>query len=210
MTGSLRLVPASAPAAGGGPAPRVIGLDLSLRATGVAAPGWARTIRSTGRIDDRATVRRSRLRSLLAEILLATGRPELVLVEGPSYGSQGAGTWDRAGLWWLVVDALHARDLPVAIVPPTCRALYATGRGNAPKEDVIAAVRERYGAEVADDNQADAYVLAAMGRHRLGAPLAPVPDGHARALTGVQWPDLLPEAPATPGRRTTRRVVEAG
>ncbi|QKW08065.1 hypothetical protein HUT18_18435 [Streptomyces sp. NA04227] len=191
-------------------APRVIGLDLSLRATGIAGPGWARTVRSTGRVSDRAGARRTRLRSLLAEILLATGRPDLVLVEGPSYGSQGAGTWDRAGLWWLVVDALHARELPVAIVPPACRAQYATGRGNAPKQDVLDAVRDRYAVDVANDNEADAYVLAAMGRHRLGAPLATVPEQHLRALDGVQWPDFLPEAPATPGRRHRARVDQVG
>jgi crossover junction endodeoxyribonuclease RuvC len=175
-------------------APAVIGLDLSLRATGVAgarwAGAWAYTIRSTGHTDDGWPVRGARLRALLVEILREVGRPRLVVVEGPAYGASGAGTWDRAGLWWLVVEALHRRELPVAVVPPACRAIYATGRGNADKDDVLDAVRARYAVPCEDDNQADAVTLCAMGRAWLGAPLASVPDSHGRALRRVAWPEL--------------------
>lgn len=187
MTELAARVPVPA-TAGAGARPRVVGLDLSLRATGVAGPGWSDTIRSTGRTRDALPVRRARLRALRAEGLDAVGHPDLVVVEGPSYGSTGAGTWDRAGLWWLVVDALYRRDVPVAIVPPSCRALYATGRGNAGKQAVLDAVRDRYGIEPGDDNQADAYVLAAMGCDWLGAPLVEVPTAHRRALDSVEWP----------------------
>ena len=41
-------------------------------------------------------------------------------------------------------------------------------------------------------DQADATILAAMGLHWLGYPLAVLPDTHRQALDGVQWPLNMP------------------
>ncbi|ARF55981.1 MULTISPECIES: hypothetical protein [Actinomycetes] len=172
--------------------PRTVrGLDLSLTGAGIAGAGWATTLASKGKRSDTYRVRRARLHRHAADILGTVGCCELAVVEGPSYGSRGAGTWDRAGLWWLVVDGLFARDIPVAVVAPSARARYATGRGNAGKQAVLDAVRGRYRVALGDDNQADAYVLAAMGHDWLGDPLAAVPEQHRGALDRVEWPDLL-------------------
>ncbi|MFH8403759.1 hypothetical protein ACH4FX_03150 [Streptomyces sp. NPDC018019] len=170
----------------------VRGLDLSLTGAGVASAGWAQTLGSKGRRHDPYAVRRARLDRLADRILDTVGTCDLAVVEGPSYGSRGAGTWDRAGLWWLVVDRLAAREIPVAVVAPTARARYATGDGRAGKAAVLDATAARYGIALRDDNQADAYVLAAMGHDWLGEPLAPVPDRHRAALARVEWPELLP------------------
>lgn len=170
----------------------VRGLDLSLTGTGVAGAGWAQTLGSKGRRADTYAMRRARLHGLADRIVEAVGPCDLAVVEGPSYGSQGAGTWDRAGLWWLVVDRLAARNIPLAVVAPTARARYATGDGRAGKQDVLAAATFRYGIRLRDDNQADAMVLCAMGHDWLGDPLAEAPETHRAALDRVEWPDLLP------------------
>ncbi len=39
---------------------------------------------------------------------------------------------------------------------------FATGRGNAPKEDVVAAMKNKYGFITTDDNEADAYALGML------------------------------------------------
>jgi crossover junction endodeoxyribonuclease RuvC len=169
---------------GAGGRVKIIGLDLSLRSTGIASDGWA------DRIVPAASLRGlARLRHIRTAVLDHARSADLVVVEGPSYGSTGAGQHERAGLWWLVFDVLAEADLPVAVVPPACRCRYATGRGNASKDQVLAAVIRRYpDVDVDGNDQADAYVLAAMGYDHAGQPLAPVPATHHIGLAGCAWP----------------------
>jgi hypothetical protein len=179
--------------AGAGPRPRVLGLDLSLTSTGVASNaggGWSDTIRPkrlTGL--DRMT----HIRSTLLDLYVPdTG---LIVVEGPSFGSSGAGSHERAGLWWLVMDALRRRDIPLAVVPPKNRAQYAFGKGDANKREVLAGVGALFPQfDVTHrpglGDEADAFILAAMGADWLGYPLVEVPANHRKALDGCEWPDL--------------------
>jgi len=180
---------------GGPPKPRVIGLDLSLTSTGIADAQeliYIRTVKSrnTGKNVEDAW---QRLQFIDAEIWRTVVRhgpaPALILIEGPSYGSSGAGTWDRAGLWWTVVSGLLAQDLPLAVVSPSTRAKYATGKGNAGKAAVCSAAANRYGRVFATDDEADAFVLAAMGLDHLGYPPAVMPAANRAALDKVRWPE---------------------
>lgn len=183
--------PVPAPA-GAGPAPRwrVAGLDISLTGTGIATLGGTTRVPTTGRRRDTIAQRNTRMRHITDTVLTEVGTVDLACVEGPSHHSVGGSVWDRGGLWWLIVSALCARDIPVAVIPPTSRAKYATGKGNARKTAVLEAAQHRYGAILPTDDEADALILRAMGLHHLGQPLAEVPDGHRAALAGCQWPDL--------------------
>src|ERR1035441_4124210 len=174
--------------------PRITGLDLSLTSTGFAricggdtALARLRTLKRDGH---------SRLEFLLAEIACRVRDADLVVVEGPSYGSQAGqkGHHERAGLWWLVTHMLWRQGLPYAVVPPAVVKKYATGAGGglkAGKDQVLAAVIRRYPDVPVDGNdQADALVLAAMGADHLGCPLATVPKEHRAALASVIWPAI--------------------
>jgi Holliday junction resolvasome RuvABC endonuclease subunit len=100
-----------------------------------------------------------------------------------------------AGLWWLIAHDLWRRNIPYAICPPAQRAMYATGRGNAPKGEVRDGVRRLFGIECEGPgryDQADAAAMAHLGLHWLGYPTTILPATHARALNGVAWPDTLP------------------
>ena len=186
---SIPEVPAAPVAAGPRPLYRVAGIDVSLTGTGVATLGGTTLITSTGRRKDSIAQRRARIKGIVDEVLLAVGVVDLAVVEGPSHHSVGGSVWDRAGLWWRIVDRLCAEDIPVAVMPPMSRAKYATGNGGSRKDAVMEAARRRYGAVLGNDNEADALVLRAAGLDWLGVPLAEVPDGHRAALGGVQWPD---------------------
>lgn len=172
--------------------PRVIGLDLSLTGTGIAhVDGSLDTIR-TGPGDHLAD-QRERLRYIVDEVISRTkaGLPEsptLAVVEGPSYNSSGAGTWDRAGLWWLLIDRLFHECVPVAVVPPAALKRYATSRGNATKADMRMALYQRANLDLRDDNQVDAWWLRAMGLDALGYPPVPMPKTQSAALDKVDWP----------------------
>lgn len=177
-------------------APRVLGLDLSLTSTGIAYASNGQSV--TGvirRTSQGPTVidQRGRLQDITAAIWKyvgsAGGTPDLAVIEGPSYGSKGAGTWDRAGLWWMVVDSFIGNHIPIAIAPPSCRARYATGKGNADKDLVLAETVLRFDRVLGND-EADALILAAMGCDHLGHPLVPMPAAHRTGLDRVAWPAI--------------------
>lgn len=173
------------------PTPLVIGLDLSLTCTGVAGAGWTDYIRP------KKMTGHPRLKFLVDEVNSFIRNADLVVIEGPSFGGGVKHRHeDLAGLRVMVRHACWRREIPYAIVPPSCRALYATGKGNAGKGEVRTSVADRYGVElegVARYDEADAYTLLAMGLHHLGHPLADVPDRNATGLDGCQWPaSVLP------------------
>lgn len=172
----------------------IVGIDLSLTSTGCAtitpagrAGTW--TLQSAGHRGDNLATRSTRLADLAGRIVRGLpGRPELVVLEAPSYGSTGASSWDRAGLWWLLVTKLHRLDVPVALCAPATRAKYATGSGRADKAAVAAAAARLF-PDVAIDNsdEADALVLAHMGAVHEAYPVEHLAR-HREALKPVQWP----------------------
>lgn len=176
-----------------GPRPRlarVAGLDISLTGTGVATLGGTTRVPTKGRRKDTILERHNRMKHITDTVLTEVGTVDLACVEGPvSYATPGGSTWDRGGLWWRIVAALLERDIPVAVIPPTSRAKYATGNGASRKTAVLEAARSRYGAILESDDEADALILRAMGLHWLEQPLSEVPDGHRAALAGCAWPD---------------------
>lgn len=181
---------------------RVLGLDLSLASTGLAdvtdgaVQVWRK--RTTGREDASLAARHTRLRGIVRDLSdwwaddRHTVPVDLVAVEGPSLGqARQGGQHDRAGLWWLVMHDLHSRGVPVAEIAPAARAKYATGKGNASKDAVVAAVTRRYQTvpvELIGNDTADALVLAAMAARALGHPIDDMPKLHLEAMRNVRWP----------------------
>lgn len=182
-------------------APRVVGLDISLTATGIASStGWCQVI---GRTDVTKLPLRERLHAvdeLAAAVLDLVARPDLVVVEVPAYSRSGGGVLERSALWWRVVRSLATRGIPVAEVYPRTRMRYATGKGQAAKTAIVDAAARRWPAYETggDDNLADAIVLAAMGCDHLGHPLARVPATHRTALDAVIWPAPAPSTMEDP------------
>lgn len=189
----------------------IVGLDLSLARTGVAritrgdALGHEVTVQSvivkqrtvsTKRRDPPLTLheRDVRLRKIAGRVIDLCRGADLVVVEGPSYGSSAeSGTWDRAGLWWLIVARLGGAGLPVVEVPPSSLKTYALGKGGGAgtgKDDVVTAVVRAYpDVAFSGNDEADALVLAAMGARFAGFPIEPrtPPATHLRAMHGVKW-----------------------
>lgn len=185
------------------PLPLVIGLDIALVNSGVAGPDWTDHIR-TKPLEGEA-----RLDAILERAASFYRHADLVVLEGAAF-SRGLNTGgdEMAAARWIIRLDLHRRGIPFAVVNPQSRTIYALGtarpthpatrRALTPPEAkaaVRAAVAERYGVETSGAtryDQADAYVLAAMGLHWLGYPLAEVPATHSRALDGVAWPENTP------------------
>jgi Holliday junction resolvasome RuvABC endonuclease subunit len=175
-------------------APRVVGLDLSLTATGIAR-ARATTTPSVPMLDVVTTNLKgmARLGRIEHEVAWVVGdidcHVDLVVVEGYAFGrpNQAAHLGELGGAVRL---ALWARDIPYVDVPPSNVKKYATGRGNAPKPDIRMEVYKRFGHDIADDNQCDAFVLRAMCLDALGHPLATMPQTHRVAIDKIAWPNL--------------------
>src|SRR5690625_7691504 len=120
--------------------PRVIGLDLSLTSSGVASSlGWTDTIRP---IKIRGL---DRLRMILSSVRAYTSGYDLVVIEGPSFGHSGFRQHEElVALRWMVRDVVDRQQVPVVVVPPATLKLYATGRGNAKKNDMAQAMDKAY------------------------------------------------------------------
>jgi crossover junction endodeoxyribonuclease RuvC len=170
----------------------VLGLDLSLTSTGAALAGGNGGKYSTSVLRPPAGRHRGhdRLLWLVDEVEAEAKHADLIVVEGPAFGAKGSAYHQLAGLWWLVVHALWLHNLPVAIAPPAAVKRYATGRGNAGKDLVLASVVRRFPDFAGGNDEADALILAALGAEHLGHPIVDMPAAHRTALSGVDWPEV--------------------
>lgn len=155
---------------------RVVGIDLSLSATGLAAIDDTvgivtveNTVLQSKPDDGTISGRHKRLEGISSGVVAWTSGATLAVIEGPSYSSAGRGTWDRAGLWWWVVSILNLTQVPLIEVPPKTRAKWATNSGNAGKAGVAVAVGRMWPeVDLKDDNDSDALALATIGAQVVG------------------------------------------
>ena len=164
----------------------ILALDLSLTCTGYCIDGQSGRIASRQRGWER-----------IAEILrtvrdLANG-VDLVTLEDYAYKIQGNAGVHIAGLgeivrFWLWTHHYLYVDVPIGTLKK-----WATGKGNAQKDAMIAAAIRRFGFKGEDNNEADAHLLWCMARHAYGEPVADVPALQAAELAKVNWPVMTLE-----------------
>jgi crossover junction endodeoxyribonuclease RuvC len=169
----------------------VAGLDLSLTGTGLALidEGGIHTclIKSVGKKGDSLAKRAARLAKLAAEIQAFIPEGAHIVIEQPAYSNSMGSMHDRSGLWWLIVGWLHPFHNVTEVAPGTLKK-FATGKGNAGKDEMLAAAIRRYpSAEVTDNNVADAVHLAAMGARYLGHPQEADTVKIAEAMAVPRW-----------------------
>lgn len=161
----------------------VAGLDLSLSSTGIAvAEGTFACTAPEHSCDtgDPLVDRCIRMWHAISNDFDLVAE-DLVVIEDLVVRSQAAAT---LGVLHGVVRAALWRRTSVLLVPPTTLKKFATGKGNANKDLVRDAARDRGGlpAGVTSD-EADAWWLRQIGLHLVGDPDAvQVPNTHLVAL----------------------------
>lgn len=197
----------------------VVGIDPSLTGTGLVIhrPGHTPDIYTIGS-PTAATwpERQHRLETLRNRVMNAIPRnTTLAVMEGPSYGSSGSGTWDRAWYWGKLHDAFTALKIPLAICPPKTRAKWVCDDGNADKPTVRAAIQKMWpDAPITNYDEADAMCFAAIANQHLRRPVPYlVLERHHLALSKIDWPqhattgDTLVTVPGDAGHQN--RMTEA-
>jgi crossover junction endodeoxyribonuclease RuvC len=94
---------------------------------------------------------------------------ELCVIEGLSYCSQGKtrSIMQLAALHYGVRMNLEMLNKKAVIVAPQSLKKFATGHGNAKKEEIMLEVYKRWAVSFSSNDLADAYALAVIGRNLL-------------------------------------------
>lgn len=158
-------------------APRVMGLDLSITATGVALPdGTVTTLRFGADLGDR------RLLSIHHHLYdaIAFDHLDLVVIEDLPVNARAGGVIGM--VHGVVRRLLLEHGAPYLLVPPATLKTYATGKGNSDKPDMRMSLYQRAALDLRDNNQVDAVWLRLLGLDHLGHPELTLPATHRRAL----------------------------
>jgi Holliday junction resolvasome RuvABC endonuclease subunit len=145
---------------------KIMGLDLSLTSTGVSIGGLTTSIRSKNKGSERLLEIRNEILTLAQEAGV-----QIVAVEGYSYASRHSQAHSIGELGGVVRVALRELGVPVVVIPPTCRAKFATGKGNSGKSEVMSAISAKTGIiwSGGDGNdRCDAWILEQMTLTYLG------------------------------------------
>jgi crossover junction endodeoxyribonuclease RuvC len=191
--------------------PRIVGLDLSIASTGWATIQGGTPIlgqQITGSLIDTGVFKSDppkglaprsiawyrnsigRTEHLCSEVSALVRGADLVVIETPALYAKGNALDRMFAVWWMVLEAVDAERVPWAPVIPQQIKMYATGKGTAAKEAVLAEVIHRFPGRVGGFDEADALTAAAMGADHLGCPIAEMPAKHRAALARVEWPEI--------------------
>jgi Holliday junction resolvasome RuvABC endonuclease subunit len=186
------------------PSLRVIGIDSALSHTGIGIVEFdgqrcrAHThVIKTGPTPGGSLIlgRRTRIKMVVrrAELVLPM-HAELALMEGPALDADYGNAWDRAHVWWLLVDLLSDRTIPVAEVAPSTLKQWATKSGRASKQLVVESMHSMWPGLPCTTNEqrhheCESLAMATMCAQRLGWPVS-VRGHQGRALTVVKWPSI--------------------
>lgn len=160
----------------------VLGVDLSLTATGVADADGASVISHKGEGIVRAR--------LIGEDVLGWARGKRLVVTEAFGRLQGPAVF-VIELHGIVKYLLDLEGIALAVVPIPTLKKFATGHGTAGKGEMLAAAIRRHGFEGFDDNAVDAFWLRQMGLAWIEKRTTPAYQ--AEALTKVSWPRLEQE-----------------
>lgn len=167
---------------------RLIGIDLSLTSSGVSIGGMTKVLSSQEKGVDRLCDLRGGFMSLFSEYGITHA-----VVEGYSFASRNSHAHSIGELGGVIRLLMHDMGIWFVEVPPTSRAKFATGRGNASKGEVISSISAKTGlifAGASGNDECDAWVLEQMALTYLGLSEYTWTKEQLSALAKVDWSPL--------------------
>lgn len=167
----------------------ILGLDLSLTSTGFSSGGKTGSINSGKmRGPERLSFVSKKVMSICFDKSI-----DCVIVEGYSFSSRNSQSHSIGELGGCVRMLLWESGIPYVEVPPTSRAKFATGKGNAGKTEVISAISSKTGMAFfgsGADDECDAWVLEQMALAKLGESTYSWTQQQLSALDKIDWEQL--------------------
>lgn len=169
--------------------PRFIGLDLSLTSTGVSVNGETFSIKPKTRgVERLVEISEKVVNHAINSKCLAA------IVEGYSFGSKFSRAHSLGELGGVVKVALYKAGFSVVEIPPKCRAKFATGNGNANKDDVLNSLMRQFPTRFnpeCNNDECDAWVLEQMAYAKLNESPHEWSKAQLAALEKVDWAPLF-------------------
>lgn len=166
----------------------LLGLDLSLTSTGYSHDGETGVVST----NEKGVQRLKTISETIKKIVLENDI-DVVVVEGYSFASRSGQAFSIGELGGVVRLCLFELGVPFVEIPPTCRAKFATGKGNASKNEVISAVSAKTGivwGNPGADDKCDAWILEEMALAFMEKPRFSWPATNMSALDKVDWSPL--------------------
>ena len=110
----------------------LLALDLSLVSTGFCSDTKMGIIATTEKGPKRLDLISSTIADTVKEEKI-----DVVIIEGYSFASRSGQAFSIGELGGVVRTTLYRMGIPFIEIPPTCRAKFATGKGNASKNEVV-------------------------------------------------------------------------
>jgi Holliday junction resolvasome RuvABC endonuclease subunit len=175
----------------------VVGIDPSLNSLGIAYRRADGEVYATCIGAGKNVRGAARLVSLRDSVMyhvrhVVFPQPSLVVLEGYAMGfgaRSSSAITGMAELGGILRVALYEAGIRVMIVPPTVLKMFVTGKGNADKEAVAAALTNEFKFKFSKSDQYDAAGLLMMGEAQLNKRLLPRDARHAkrRAMQGCSF-----------------------
>jgi len=166
----------------------VAGIDLSLTSTGYSINGDTGVISTAAKGAERLSYISSTILGLCRDFDIS-----VAIIEGYSFASRNSQAHSIGELGGAVRMRLWESNIAYVDVPPTCRAKFATGKGNASKHEVISSISAKTGivwSGAGSDDRCDAWVLEQMALTHIGISTYEWPAVNMSALDKVDWSPL--------------------
>lgn len=163
----------------------LIGIDLSLTSSGISIGGITSQVKCSDRGVERLCVLRGMFSSILSENYITHA-----IIEGYSFASRNSQAHSIGELGGVIRLLMHDMGIEFVEVPPTSRAKFATGKGNAGKTEVISAISSKTGVVFSGsgaDDECDAWILEQMGLTKLGMSEYSWTKEQMSALDKIDW-----------------------
>jgi Holliday junction resolvasome RuvABC endonuclease subunit len=166
----------------------LIGLDLSLTSTGVSINGETSVISTKARGAERLHI----VSSVILDLCFSEN-VVCAIIEGYSFASRNSQAHSIGEMGGAVRMKLWEKGIPYVEVPPTCRAKFATGKGNAGKSEVVSSISAKTGiifSGAGGDDECDAWLLEQMGLKHLNKSQYEWSEASISSLSKVDWSPL--------------------
>jgi len=167
----------------------ILGLDLSLTSTGISVSGEASALLTGYKGAERLHVISSEIIKICKD-----KKVDFAVIEGYSFASRNSQAHSIGELGGCVRMRLWEEKIPFINIPPTCRAKFATGKGNASKNEVVSSISAKTGiiwSGSAASDMCDAWILEQMAIAYLGESEYAWTKEQMSSLLKVDWSPIL-------------------